>query len=176
MTRQRRKILTAVLNFVLIALLTLLPGLGITKPVAAAVSPDFAFSLNYKGEFTTERSPLIRDGGTLPWPGAAYGPFFEVYGWVTNVLYLTSRNGFQGNVNLSLVNAPPGITLDMPAAVFLPKGGFVVIEVRLRAATSIPLGSVISGVILRGTSGAIVHTQNVPTFTLVNVLPCVYNC
>lgn len=73
MTRQHRRILTAVLNFVLIALL---PGMGITKPAVAA-APDFLFSLNYKGEFTTEFSPLIRDGGTLPWPGAAYGPFDE---------------------------------------------------------------------------------------------------
>lgn len=176
MTRPHRRILTTLLNCGLIALLTLLPGLGVTKPVVAA-APDFTFSLNYKGEFTTEPSYLIRNDGTLPWTGAAYGPYFELYGWVGNVLLLKSLNGFQGNVNLSLVNAPPGIILDMPATVFVPNNGqLVVIAVRLRAATSIPLGTTIAGVQLRGVSGSIIHTQNVPTFTIVHVLPCTYSC
>jgi hypothetical protein len=175
MTRQFfRSTLKAALIFALVALVMMIPGTPSTAPVEAA-SPDLIFSLNYKAEYWSDPSYLIRDDGTLPWPGSSHGPLYAIasysgWFWTTNTLSVISRNGFTGNVNLEVLNLPAGITSEMPDSVFVPKGGGVTIAVHLRAASSVALADV-SGVTLRGTSGSIVKTANLPTFTVVQELP-----
>jgi hypothetical protein len=164
MTRQIRRTLITALSITLITLAMMLPATS--APVVAA-SPDFLFSLNMKAEYWNYPSYLIRGGDPGPdYPMASYSGWF----WAENTLSVISRNGFQGNVNLAALNLPSGINSELPSSVYVPKGKGVTIVVHLRATPGAALGDV-SGVTLRGTSGNLVHTANLPTFTVVDERP-----
>jgi hypothetical protein len=179
MVRRKRSTWMAALSFALIALAVMAFAISSAAPVTAAMpkprptptpTGDFLFSLNYKGEYWTDPSYLVR-GDTGPHPGPHYAlASYSGWFWTENTLAVISRNGFTGTVNLEVLNLPSGVTSELPSSIFVPQGDGVIIEVHLRASAAAALGDV-SGVTLRGTSGSIVHTANLPTFTVVEQLP-----
>ncbi len=178
MVRQLRTVLIAAVSFGLIALAVMVLGTSSASTVIAAKktptpgpSPtptptstaDFIFSLNLKAEFGWV-GYLVRGGDAGPvYEMCSYGCF-----WVTNTLHVISRNGFEGDVNLEVLNLPPGVTSEMPNSIFVPKGDGTTISVLLRATADAPLGD--ATMTLRGTSGTIVHTADV-RFMVVDQLP-----
>lgn len=169
MFRHVRHTLIVALSFTLLTLVVIAPGISSAAPTeapqAAALSPDFSFWLSYDTANWFDPSYLARGGR---------GPLYElcVYGcfWSENALQIGSRNGFTGNVTIEVLNLPPGITAELPSFLFVPKFRSVRTSVYFRATTTAALGNV-SGVILRGRSGNIVHTIELPTFTVVDQLP-----
>lgn len=175
MFRHLTRILLVALSFAVIVLAVIAPGTSsaapIAAPQAAAVTPDFWFTLSYNTANWFDPSYVLR-GDVSAFPGPDYE--LCVYGcfWSDNSLKLWSRSGgFTGNVTLAVLNLPPGITAEMPASVFVPRfGAGPRFSVKLRATSAAALGNV-SGVTFRATSGTIVHTVVLPTFTVVDKLP-----
>ena len=133
-------------------------------PTSTPSSADFSFNLNLKPQYGWV-GYLVRSGDAGPlYEMNSYGSCF----WTTNWLGMVSLNGFEGDVTLEVLNLPPGITEEMPASAFVPRGGAKVVTVALRATAAAALGDVT--VTLRGTSGTIVHTVDLP-FMVVDQLP-----
>lgn len=133
-------------------------------PTSTPASADFSFNLNLKPQYGWV-GYLVRGGDA--------GPFYEMnsYGscfWTTNWLGMVSLHGFEDDITLEVLNLPPGVTEEMPDFAFVPRGGAEVVTVALLATSDTALGD--GTVTLRGTSGTIVHTLDLP-FHVVDELP-----
>lgn len=178
MFRHLRRTRLVALSFAVMALTVMAIGVSSASPVTAArpvptptLRPDSSFimPLAFRAPYHTDPSYLVR--------GGAAGPAYVMWDYYHTASFYTgnsiraiSVNGFQDNITLQVLNLPPGITSEMPSTIFVPIFSSTVVPVRLRASTSAALGSV-SGVVLRGRSGAIVRDEFLPTFTVVNQLP-----
>lgn len=144
-------------------------------PTPTPVPSDFYFSLSYTTANWFDPSYMVR-GDTSAFPGPHYwlcamGGCF----WSDNSLLIWPRtSNFSGTVNIEVLNLPPGITAEIPSSVFIPLFGRASIPFKLRASSAAALMNV-SGVVLRGTSGGVVHTQQLPTFSIVDQLPNLTN-
>lgn len=132
---------------------------------------SFTFGLGFPS--WTGASYVIRDGGTLPFPTGSHGPFYELYGYVSNSIYAQSLNGFDGTITVAVDNLPPGVTIEeQPTVIALAPYQSRSISLRIRVAPTVPLGTIVSGITISGTSGGVTRTSTVPTFTVVDPLPC----
>ena len=167
MVRYARNTLIAALGFGLIAMIVIAPGVSLAAPEKAAPSPaltrdDFLLSVAYRAPYMS--GYLVREDNTLFYALASYSGWF----WSDNYVMLISRNGFEGNVNLEVLDLPAGVTSEMPTTVFVPKFGNTIVSIKLRAATDAPLAN--ANVTLRGTTANTIKTGNVE-FEIVDQLP-----
>lgn len=179
MFRHGKRIVIGGLSFALIALIVMAFVVTSASPAVAArprstptpVPADFYFVLSYDAPRWFDPSYVVR-GDTSAFPGPHYP--LCVWGscfWSDNTLRIWPRtSNFSGTVNIEILNLPPNITAEIPSSVFVPLFGRAVIPVKLRASTAAELMNV-SGVTFRGTSGSIVHTAQLPAFTVVDQLP-----
>lgn len=171
MERPTRRSVGRSLGVLLAMIAAIVAVVGPTNPAGAA-TPRFIVDLNMSD--SNQPGVAIRDGGGPLPPSGSHGPFFELYGWVSDVVWLQSFGGFQGTINLSVSNLPAGVTLEqMPASVTLAAGRSASFPLRVRVAQSVPLGTVFSGIKITGRSGAltVVETMVAP-ITVVDPLPC----
>lgn len=168
MFRYLRSKLIAVLSLTVIVLVVIAPVTSSAAPVEAAPQaaalnpPALLFSIAWPAP---EYSGYLVRGGDN-WVRYA----LQIYGWAwyTNTLRLVSYQGWSGNVQLSVLNLPQGVTSAMPASVFVPSGGSAMVPIRFLASTSAALAT--TTVTLRATSGSVVKTGDV-RFSVVNQLP-----
>lgn len=183
MVRYLRSGLIALMSFAVVALVIVVVGVGSAVPVTAngqeaprrptptPTPGDFYLWLAYDTRNWFDPSYVVRsDVSAFPGPHYALASYSGWF-WSDNSLTLRSRSGnFQGNVTLNVLNLPPNIVAELPSSIFVPLTGSVSIPLKLRASTSAALANV-SGVTFRATSGSIVHTVQLPTFTVVDQLP-----
>ncbi len=137
-----------------------------------APNPGFySFGLSWSG--WNQPSYVIRDGGALPFASGSHGPFYDFYGYTTNTVYAQSINGFTGTISLTVGNLPAGVTIEqLPPTITLASGQSSSVSLRVRVASTVPLGTTVSGVTITGSSGGVTSTATIPTFTVVDPLPC----
>ncbi len=180
MVRRKSSALIAAVSFGLIALAVMVLGTSSvstviaarktktptptpTQPTPTPTSADFLLNLETPPSFQVGFLPTDGSDGPL-YASVAFG----ICAYTVNFLFVDSVNGFEGEVTLDVLNLPPGVTEDMADSVFVsPDRGFAT-PIVLRATTAAPLGD--ATVTLRGTSGTIVHTVDLP-FHIVDQLP-----
>lgn len=172
MSHSRRRSIRVSIAVLVAMVISLATAYGPASPASAAVPTPF-FSLDMNFSDGTEPGYAIRDGGPVP-PSGSHGPFFELYGWVSDTVRIQSFSGFQGTITLIVSNLPTGVTVEqMPASVTLAKGKSNTFALRVRVAATVPLNSVFSGIRITGRSGSltVIDTMTAP-ITVVDPLPC----
>ncbi len=87
--------------------------------------------------------------------GTSFSCFYD-----SNFLGFASLNDFSGTVTLEVLDLPPGVTSQTATSVVVPRRGATSTPLRLQADSSAALGS--ATVTVRATSGALVHTLQLP--------------
>ena len=169
----------AVRTLLLAGLLAIGLVLGTATPARAdKAAPDFALTANYKpptftgflirGE-TWDPHPLcnlcVTYGGPHYVVNDPLGCFYD-----SNSISVVSLNDFQGTVTLAILNLPPGVTSQTATSVLLPRRSAASTAFKLTAATNATVGS--ATVTVQATSGALVHTIDLPISVGDQLPPC----
>jgi hypothetical protein len=137
--------------------------------------PDFTFSANYSPPSFT--GFLVRGGLRLadcPLCTTDIEPRYVIdslgCGYDSNTISSVSLNGFEGSITLEVLNLPPGVTSQTATSMFLPRGNAVSTPFKLQAASGAAAGT--ATVTVRATSGAIVHSIDLPISVVDQPPPC----
>src|SRR5919112_6193788 len=124
---------------------------------------DFALTANYKspsfvGYVVRGGLPSCAGCTTAIEPryvGTSFSCFYD-----SNTISLVSLNDFSGDVRLEVLNLPDGVTSQTATSLSVPRRGAVGTPFKLQASGDAALGDATATV--RATSGAIVHTLDLP--------------
>ena len=97
--------------------------------------------------------------------GTSFSCFYD-----SNFLGLASLNDFSGTVILEVLELPPGVTSQTATSVAVPRRGTTSTPLRLQADSGAALGTATGRV--RATSGALVHTLQLPISVAGQLPPC----
>ena len=124
---------------------------------------DFALTANYKSPSFVGH--VVRGGFSScvgcttavepRYVGTSFDCFYD-----SNTINLVSLNDFSGDVRLEVQNLPAGVTSQTATMLTVPRRGVVSTPFKLQASGDAALGN--ATVTVRATSGAIVHTLDLP--------------
>jgi hypothetical protein len=137
--------------------------------------PDFTLSANYSSPSFT--GFLVRGGLRLadcPLCTTDIEPRYAINSlgcaYDSNTISSVSLNGFEGSITLEVLNLPPGVMSQTATSIFLPRGNAVSTPFKLQAASGAAVGN--ATVTVRATSGAIVHSIDLPIAVVDQPPPC----